>query len=260
MARNSTIWRISTPGAKDIYLAGTMHLRSNYAFGRKEKFLELINVADEVITETSMEDLASAEMQSKLLIPEEKHLRDFISKAQYTRYRAHLQKVLSVNLDELGYYHPMVIQNIITQILLKEDQMEALDHFIHSTAKRLNKVCSGLETLEEQQEIFDQFNFDQQIIMLKRVLRNISKFRQQQLRLAGLYLEEKIHKLYQIAKNSTGSYKQLLIYARNERMTERILKLNPELTYFIGVGAAHLPGEKGILHLLNENGKIINPL
>jgi hypothetical protein len=232
-------------------------MATKYAFKRKAEFLELIRIADIVITETDIEGLRSRDAQREVLMPRQSHLKDHLTVAQYRSYRLQLIKMYRIDLEALGNYKPLLIQHMITEAVLKEDNLLSLDEFIHSTALTLNKVCMGLETVEEQQEIFRQLDFDQQLIMLKRTLRNLSKFRKQQLELAELYQKERIHKLYMLAKKSAGTYKDLLIYNRNERMAERILELQPNLTHFIAIGAAHLPGEKGVLHLLNEAGRSI---
>ena len=52
-------------------------------------------------------------------------------------------------------------------------------------------------------------------------------------------------------------YIQGILYDRNERMLERIIAYLDNGSTFIAVGALHLAGEKGLLHMLkNKNYKI----
>ena len=48
--------------------------------------------------------------------------------------------------------------------------------------------------------------------------------------------------------------RRVLIFARNARMAERFDELAREQALFAAVGAAHLPGGKGMLRLLKHRG------
>ena len=50
------------------------------------------------------------------------------------------------------------------------------------------------------------------------------------------------------------------IYARNERMVARMAERLRDGNAFIAVGALHLPGERGILHLLEQQGFAVRRL
>ena len=45
-----------------------------------------------------------------------------------------------------------------------------------------------------------------------------------------------------------------LIFQRNEKMVQRMKPLLEKIDAFIAVGAMHLPGEKGVLALLEKQG------
>jgi uncharacterized protein YbaP (TraB family) len=49
-------------------------------------------------------------------------------------------------------------------------------------------------------------------------------------------------------------FQERLIDSRNQRMVERLHPMLEEGGLFIGVGALHLPGETGILNLLDNAG------
>lgn len=260
MARNSTIWEFTNELNHQIFLVGTMHVGSSYVFRRRPDLIRLIEKVDRVYTETDLDQLNSLSLQNELLIENGKHIKDFISSRQYRKFRLQLLKMMHLDLDQIGRYQPLVIQNIISQKMLAEDEMMSMDQFIYEQAYSVNKPCLGLETVDEQKEIFREFSFKSQIVLLKRNLANLSKFRKQHIKLAKLYSEERIHQLYQITKNGMGMYKNLLIYGRNQIMAERILKLPVVDSSLIAVGAAHLSGEKGILHRLTKKGYKVQPL
>lgn len=257
MARNSTIWEFTNEFNQQIFLVGTMHVGSSSVFRRKPDLVRLIEKVERVYTETDLDQLNSLSLQRELLIQNGKHIKDFMSSGQYGKFKAKLLKMMQLDLDQIGCYQPLVIQNIISQKMLAEDEMKSLDQYIYELAYSMNKPCLGLESVEEQRKIFRKFSFKSQIVLLKRNLGNLSKFRKQHIKLAKLYSEERIHQLYRITKNGMGMYKDLLIYERNQIMAERILKLPAADSSLVAVGAAHLSGEKGILHLISKKG--LNP-
>src|SRR3546814_9044049 len=50
------------------------------------------------------------------------------------------------------------------------------------------------------------------------------------------------------------AYKKAFLDDRNHRMVERLVPLLERGKAFVAVGAAHLPGEEGMLHLLEQQG------
>src|SRR3546814_18781858 len=50
------------------------------------------------------------------------------------------------------------------------------------------------------------------------------------------------------------AYKKAFMDDRNHRMVESLVPLLERGKAFVAVGAAHLPGEEGLLHLLEQQG------
>ena len=56
------------------------------------------------------------------------------------------------------------------------------------------------------------------------------------------------------AELGSQAFKEVFLDARNHRMVERMLPLLERGKAFVAVGALHMPGEEGILHLLEQRG------
>jgi hypothetical protein len=52
----------------------------------------------------------------------------------------------------------------------------------------------------------------------------------------------------------------LLLYARNRKWAKELKTLMPGGTLLIAVGAAHLPGEQGVINLLRKDGYTVTPV
>jgi uncharacterized protein len=55
-------------------------------------------------------------------------------------------------------------------------------------------------------------------------------------------------------------YRKLMIYDRNIIMANRMVGLSEENSCFFAIGAAHLPGQKGVMALLKRQGYKIVPV
>ena len=53
---------------------------------------------------------------------------------------------------------------------------------------------------------------------------------------------------------------EALIYSRNRSWAEKLVKIMPERTCLVCVGAGHLPGPQGLLQLLRDKGYTVEPM
>lgn len=142
------------------------------------------------------------------------------------------------------------------------DNMDmVLDMQLLELAHQNNAEVSGLETIDEQIAIFSGMDLDDQVRILTDTVCHYENTDADFEVMKSLYLERDLQGLvsyshrYQFEDNSVydDAYDRL-IDQRNRRMVERMEVILAERGAFIAVGAMHLPGENGILSLL-ENRK-----
>jgi uncharacterized protein YbaP (TraB family) len=70
------------------------------------------------------------------------------------------------------------------------------------------------------------------------------------------YTEGNLTKLYELSQKSDikGDAQKALITQRNHNMADRIDVKIKNTSMFIAVGALHLPGEEGVIRLLEKKG------
>jgi len=137
-----------------------------------------------------------------------------------------------------------------------------MDELLWKYAEDKGLAVEGLESFAEQMDIYQQIPMDYQILQLKKMLLNLSKARKSLEVLVDLYQRQEIHKLYRVSRKSLGPIRKLMLEQRNRIIADRIfdqLKVNTDRRCFFTVGAAHMAGEHGILHMLNEMGVKITP-
>jgi uncharacterized protein YbaP (TraB family) len=141
---------------------------------------------------------------------------------------------------------------------------EFLDLLLYKESMRLKIDTYGLEKVGEQLAIFNELALEKQIILLIESLKNIDAMPAMFDKLHELYLQRNLTKLQQfsteyMSKNSenkdlTNKFYKRMVDDRNITMVKRMDKRLQEGNAFIAVGALHLPGEKGILKLLENQG------
>ena len=60
--------------------------------------------------------------------------------------------------------------------------------------------------------------------------------------------------------DSTPEEDEVMIYGRNADWAKRLPAIMREKSTFLAVGAAHLPGERGLLQLLRAAGYTVEPV
>lgn len=262
MARNSTIWHLKSSSDISLgYLVGTIHIQSAAALNRQNSIEEIINNSDFVYNETDLEKMSDPKVQSHLFLPKGDHIRNYCTKSCYQRLQLKLLHILQIDLNNLGTLYPLMIQNIVSQALVERSGYVSLDEYIYQKAKNKDKIVCGLETHQEQLNVLHAINIHDQIRFLKSTIENLTKSRIQIQKLSQLYIAGRIHHLYRKSAQQLGKYRSLLLYDRNELMAHRIsLSAHSEYQQLYSVGAGHLSGKYGLLHLLHQRGYSLSPV
>jgi len=147
---------------------------------------------------------------------------------------------------------------------------EFLDFTLYQKAVALDIPVYGLEQVEEQTSIFDDIPLENQIQLLKDTIKDIDEIPAMFEKLHELYLERDLTKLLKFSIDEMkresdndsliDDFIDKILDKRNVRMVERMEERLQKGNAFIAVGALHLPGEKGILRLLQNKGYTVSPL
>ena len=80
--------------------------------------------------------------------------------------------------------------------------------------------------------------------------------------MADVYASQNLESIYMLIQTPEmqGEFGDALIKNRNSIMTERLENLLKTETVFCAVGAAHLPGDDGIIFLLRKKGYNLRPI
>jgi uncharacterized protein len=123
--------------------------------------------------------------------------------------------------------------------------------------------CGGLETVAEQLALIDSTPIAEQVNYLKRLTDNPDKYIQDFQTLHKAYLSQDSDSLYEIISGEFemhGLSREQYLDKRNQNRTSAIEKHLASKPTFVGFGAGHVGGRKGVVSLLRARGYLVTPI
>lgn len=260
--QNSLLWEISGNGLeKTSYLYGTMHVSKKIAFRLDDVFYEALDRSEMVALESDpglwLEN--SDAMGNNAL----GYGGGYVAKGFY----GNAFRVENPKKELLGAYlayEDRIVNNILYRTNEYSQNFEEetyLDMFIYQAGKKFDKPIIALEDMEESSTLVGRASLN---AMKQRPDEWLQKKMQQSdpmFLLQDAYRERNIALLDSIDRAMyTDHYMKNMLYIRNANMTERLDSVMPKGKVFAGIGAAHLPGEDGVIDLLRKKGYTVKPL
>lgn len=255
------LWKIESPALPGTsYLFGTMHVRDSGVVAAAAPAFERIKLCKTFASEFDLRELAEGPVGTPLRMPPGLRLADLLGPKKYTKLRGLFLKFAQFDLQHVQHLPPMLIVNLIAERTLGNELPQSLDEQLWAYAQEEGLEMKGIETFEEQLAVMARIPLPMQVGMLLESVRNISRYRSHLGHLAELYKLGDATRLYQSVKKSLRGLRKPMLYRRNEIMAQRMLVLVKEQPTFVAIGAAHLPGGKGVVRLLKQAGLKLSPV
>ncbi len=259
--KNTLLWKVTNrESGVESYVFGTIHLRDKRVYFRLEEVEGYIDKSDVFIAEYPLDDAGSGNIMEVLQLPEGKHLKNYIPTKKYKKLSKAIYKSFGIDLDRLGFFRPMVIENMLTESMFANDFEFPMDIILWNYANDREKLTIGAETTESQIKIMRRFPIKQQLKSLIDIGKNTKKYRRKIKKLIRLYEKQEVKELHKKTIKSLGKMKDVLVHNRNERIVETFDKYANDQKVFLAVGAGHFFGGKGILKLLKSKGYKVKPV
>ncbi|HEV2481943.1 MAG TPA: TraB/GumN family protein [Puia sp.] len=261
------LWEITGNGLKKpSYLFGTMHVSSKLVFHLSDSFYLDIKNADVVALELDpqlwQDQLFRFEnLQSNLRFYTQGAPSDFINEHsfQLEKYEDPLRSALS---DEPTVINGLLYRTYRSQADFEEDTY--LDLYIYQTGRKLGKQATGVENYFQTERLIMEAAQDMMKDKKKRPTTDndgesaydIERKTQEAYRQGDLDLLDSLERLMEPSE----SYMEKFLYRRNEIQAASIDSIVQRHSLFVGVGAAHLPGKRGVIELLRRKGYTLRPV
>lgn len=283
-AKAQLLWQISGNSLeKPSYLMGTYHLANPEFATQIPGFFTALEAVEQVVGEISTQALTDnpqtlARVQQAMLLPQGQTLDDLLSPEQLTQLNLFLKQLLGADLTSpllapMKAMKPAAIEAQLQIFLCMQiDQNfspeQQIDTYIQQLALQNQKSLAALETLDSQiATLFDKTTTQRQAELLMCLVENADYASSVISRTIQAYYNQDLDEIDRISNekflnacDATPEEEDILVYSRNQNWAQSIPQTISQTPSLIAVGAAHLPGEKGLIQLLQNQGFTLTPV
>ncbi|MBO9155382.1 TraB/GumN family protein [Chitinophaga sp. GCM10012297] len=262
------LWEISGNRlAKPSYLFGTMHVSNKLAFNLSDSFYHCIRNVDVVSLETDPQRLQEDFSKSKMLLLSSSYMNTLSRRSLMPRDAFTIGPYGDLVRNGLTY-RPEMINHLLYRSFSSQEDFEEdtfLDMYIYQVGSKLGKKATGVENFEESERLMLEAYRD--AAKESRNKKNNHSFHdsnpaETRNLLNDAYRRGDLDLLDSLSskQNNSPAFLEKFLYQRNENMFKAIDSIIRKQSLFAGVGAAHLPGDRGLIYMLRKAGYTVRPV
>ncbi len=254
-------WKLNAPNGSTHYLFGTIHSDDNKIVNFLPIIKKSLNASDLLLVEITPGG------HSQNLFLKDYSLLPFLNELELSQVRM------------LSEFHVMFFENVIRMkpwllaIIFDSPRPHTefnQDYLLMAMAAELDKEVLGIESSQEHFATMDSLSLDEQLMMLRAVLKKTEKEKISDYNLLMKdYLSSNLDQVRKTDERLTSKLLTKVLWAkvkvqlmdeRNKKMVAKINALSIDKQLFIAVGASHLSGQDGLINQLRKLGFKISPL
>lgn len=263
IAQSSLLWKIE---GKDIkkpsYLFGTIHLIPASDYFEPKGLDAAFNSCELLVGEMDLSDITgmSLEVMANMQMKGDTTLDMLLTKEEYDKLDKRFLSTLGIGLDFMKSFKPIFLSTML-MTPGEGEETKSYELELMEKAKKKGIKMAGLETLQEQMGFLDVLPYSfqaKELVKMLDVKTDDSDFQ----KMVQVYKSQNLDELYAIIKGqSEGSaLEDVLLVKRNKNWIQKIVNIAQTQPSFIAVGAGHLGGENGVIHLLKAQGFKVTPV
>lgn len=262
----SLLWEITGNGlTKPSYLFGTMHVSNKMAFHLSDSFYLALKSVDAVALELNP-DTWQGEMVSMNRLKQ--NYTDFVQapRGDYLNENSFRLSKYEDQLKAALSSEPTIVNSLLYRSYKEKEDFEEdtfLDLYIYQTGKKLGKRATAVEDYFETEKIVLQAYADMAKEKKKKTVDTDGESRydilektQDAYRRGDLDLMDSLDRML----DRSDAFVEKFLFKRNEIQANSIDTIIKKNSLFVGVGAAHLPGKRGVIELLRKMGYTLRPI
>lgn len=258
------LWQVARDGKPVAHVFGTIHLADPEIVALPAPVAAAFEAATSLAVEAVLDEAATRTLAMAMALPPDRALRNLVPAEVFSRAALAAQPygLQPAQLDRLKPWALAMLIAVPPEEIIRRSQGEpALDVFLTTRAQQGGKAVHGLESMQEQIAVFEELSADDQAAFLAAAAIDTPRKQKVMAEMKQAYLRRDIEAVRDAAREDTPESERAaadrlergLIDARNRRMVER---MTPRFDggAFVAIGALHLPGENGVLALLERGG------
>jgi uncharacterized protein YbaP (TraB family) len=258
------LWKIESPGAKENYLFGTIHSDDARVTTLPEAVAKSLDASGRFVMEAIVDGEALVRMAEVMFFNDAHTLEQVVGSKLYMES---MKALTARGVPTLGVEKQKPWAVMMALSMPPPKTGEYLDLVLQARATQQNKPVSGLETVAEQLAVFDGLPLPDQVALLQDTVNTQADLEKEFEALHRAYLARDLGAIMSIGEKHKPGDERLydevmdrLLAKRNLRMVERMAPILKQGGAFVAVGAAHLPGESGLLYRLEKAGYRVTPV
>lgn len=259
------LWQIDGAGPEPSYLFGTMHSADEEVTDLAAPVLDALERAQSLSLEVIMTPEAQMSLAFAGMLSDGRTLEQVVGPDLFRRAveSGRPYGIGQAQLQLLKPWSAMVLFSLPpSEIKRQAAGKKALDHRLQEVATERGLALHGLEEIDEQIAMFSDLTESDQVAMLDATLSQSDQVELNFEKMRDAYLDRNPGGIFEMLQAQqtefdpalAEAFSERLLDDRNDRMVERMQPRLAEGGAFVAVGALHLPGEGGILKLLEGHG------
>lgn len=276
-AHAQLLWRVEGKQlAQPSYLLGTYHLAPAAYADSIPGLQSAIKAVGQVYGELDMNEESKPEYAAKIeaatTLPDGKTLDQLLTADQMKRLNDCMKQMIGTDLTNpmLAPMKQMMPAALTVQLQVYLGMMTEpgfnptalLDNHVQQLALKQGKTIGGLETIDEQIKVlFGTTPLKRQTEQLMCFVDHLDYQKDLVARTSQAYRAQDIDRLYGLIVEKLGNScdttpdeEEALIYGRNAAWATKLPALMQAKSTLVAVGAGHLPGDRGLISLLRQQG------
>ena len=261
------LWRISGNGLqKPSYLYGTIHLTDERIFNIGDSMYTAIEKSEGFAIEINPDDFTPFIIdEAKKSILSKKRLKDIMSEKDFKKYGKALAKKFNKNEDEITTADVLEEKNKWIEDSYRNGEMQTfLDAYLFDVARRQGKWTGGVEDMQDQENLVnyavDESDIEELAAGNNDKNPGKAKASTTTEQLINMYIKNDLNAIDHMSELGDSAYRIKLLTIRNKKMAMRMDSLSHARSMVFAVGAAHLPGNDGLITLLKAKGFTVTPV
>ncbi len=261
----SLLWELKHPQQPHAsYILGTMHILCPEDAWFSPALRQVIQYAGKVYFEADLDDMGQMLTAMMAMVMQDgKTLRDLLSPEEYNRVEAYFKTQAPLPFNMLERFKPLLLSAMVSEQQLPCEATNGMELMIMQEIAASKKPILGLETLAHQASLFDSIPYEVQARELLKAIEDTTGSSAEVDSLLSAYRAQDLDKIERLTiqeESGLAGNLDLLLYGRNRQWVSQLDTILREGPALIAVGAAHLPGDQGVLRLLEKKGYKLRPL
>jgi uncharacterized protein len=258
-------WRIVAPGARPSFLLGTIHVADPRVTRLRPRVEAALNHADSFTMEMIPDEEALQTIGNAMLISGHDDLESLVGGRLYSQIVEALSEY-GIPDAAVRRLKPWAAMALLSSP--KPSEGLILDMVLYLRALGRGIEVYGLESPQEQLTVFEALPLADQIALLTMTIEQLPILPRLFEQLISAYAADDLASIAAIAPSSENEDDRAVLNRfmfklndkRNRRMVQRLDHILREGNAFIAIGALHLPGPRGVLQLLRNNGFLVESI